>query len=348
MEVDEDVRRKAVSAVLDGGMTQVSVCRQYGLKAHRLRVWLSEEKLRRANLHRTTSDESTEVRLNRLIGEWGTNAEAFGRQLHQGLKRAKSTNTFFTYLGFVFILVTFALNVLVAAVIGALITGYVVGADSWQAATFNSLAVVVVGGVVVVGLFAIALYFAGLVYRVCAPFAYSVSNLRHAWENLELHGAEMFEAPKNRQEKLACKDITKSMGRAAQVLDVTRRRGRVHGSPLSKEGERSARRNVAASIGGAEDLLWHHSSRAFGPAVEIMQIAAYETVLRRWALHDLKHLAEQMRPSLWERRIYPALKGAGAFGTTVGTMALQIFGAEDQTPSHLIRGILESRGWIPL
>jgi hypothetical protein len=156
----------------------------------------------------------------------------------------------------------------------------------------------------------------------------------------------MFLSPQTDQEKNARHQITKQIGRAAHILDVTRRGGRSHGSRIGRGTERVARRDVAAYVAKAEEMLWDKGAAVQLQATVILQVAAYETVLRKWALHTFNDVDAPQPIPVWQRRVKPFLKGTVALGATIAPLAWQVFGAEDQVPGHLIRVYLQSRGLL--
>ncbi|MFF1881360.1 transposase [Pseudarthrobacter sp. NPDC058196] len=346
---DEEQRRKAVSAVLDNGMTQVSVCKQHGITAHRLRVWLAEERVLRAqppNSNPQGASESTEMRLQRLVAEWEQH-EVQASQIVEGLQRARRAQIFFDYvIGGPLSIVAGILGFLLSFMTVLIIFGFFeMTSNGWYAAIMSLLAAAA-DALLVACIWSLAQYFTGLIFRSFAPFSYAVSNLQQAWLLLEQDHEAIFAAPRTDQDKSDRHKITKRIGRAAHILDATRRPGRDHGSRISRRNERNARRKVAAYVAKAEELLWDKGRPGRLRAIEILQIAAYETVLRKWTLHEFRDVADPEPITLWRRRISPFLKGVLAFGGTFGPIAWQVFGAEDQSPGHFIRAYLHSRGLL--
>ncbi|WP_314214291.1 hypothetical protein [Pseudarthrobacter equi] len=209
-----------------------------------------------------------------------------------------------------------------------------------------SLLIAVVALVMVTAIWVLAQYFRSLIFRSFAPFSFAVYNLEQSRLLLEQSQEAIFSQPQNEQEKLTRLKVTARIGSAAHVLDATRRAGRDHGSRISKLNERTARRKVAAFVAKAEELLYDKGRPGRLQAIEILQIAAYETVLRKWTLHEFTDVPDPEPISVWRRRIAPFLKGVVAFGSTFGPIAWQVFGAEDQSPGHLIRVYLQSRGLL--
>ncbi|MEV8133464.1 transposase [Pseudarthrobacter oxydans] len=347
--VSEEQRHQAVSAVLDNRMTQVSVCKQHGVTPHRLRTWLAEERARRARIediqnHRAV--ESTEARLQRLETEWEQHEVQPG-QISVRLKKAHWSHIFFDYIigGPLLLIAGIICVLLVLVTVLIIVDFFAIASSGWYAAGM-SLLVAVVALLLVAGIWSLAQYFKGLIFRSFAPFSYAVTNLQKAWLLLEQHHEALFTAPQTEQGKIDRHNITRCIGRAAHALDATWRSGRDHGSRISRSNERAARRRVAAYVAKAEELLWDKGRPGRVQAINILQIAAYETVLRKWTLHEFREVADPEPISVWRRRISPFLRGTVAFGGTVGPIAWQVFGAEDQSPAHFIRVYLQSRGLL--
>lgn len=349
MPVDEDLRRKAVSAVLDGGMTQVAVCKQHGISKHHLRIWVREERDRRAKLTDVSTNgaqETTEERLRRLAGEWGE-PELYATQIQSGLKAAEQTEFFYRYIlcgplwlvaGLLWVLLLFAMIVIA-------IDRFMSSGNLLQNLGFVAV-VALVGGAVDACIWALLRYFVNLIFRSFAPFAYAVTQLQAALKQLQENRAGVFQNPQNSEEETSRRQITKKIGRAAHILDVTWRRGRPSlGSPISRGNERAARRKVAAYVAKAEELLWERGWMGRIQAIAILQIAAYETVLRKWTLHEFKDVTAADPSPFWRRRLIPFLKGIVSLGAAIAPLAWQVFGPEDQVPAHFIREFLHSRKW---
>lgn len=97
---DEEQRRKAVSAVLDKGKSQVSVRKQHGITAYRLGVWLADERIRRSGPTSVNSrgpSESRDMRLRRLLGEWEKH-EVHASQIVEGLRKPTPFNMSASYV----------------------------------------------------------------------------------------------------------------------------------------------------------------------------------------------------------------------------------------------------------
>ncbi|KRE91898.1 transposase [Arthrobacter sp. Soil764] len=222
---DEEQRRKAVSAVLDNGMTQVSVSKQHGITLHRLRVWLAEERARRAHLadvERYRARESTEARLQRLTAEWAQHEVQPG-QISEGLKKAAKVHVFFDYIIGGPILVIAAILGLLLSLFSVLIIldFFKLAMNGWYAAAM-SLFAGLADLLLVVSIWSLAQYFKGLIFRSFAPFSYAVFNLQQAWLLLEKRQEALFAAPSSEQDKIDRHTITKGIGRAVHVLDATR------------------------------------------------------------------------------------------------------------------------------
>jgi hypothetical protein len=207
------------------------------------------------------------------------------------------------------------------------------------------LLVVLVDVLVITGIWAVAQYFKGLIFRSCAPFAYAVTHLQDALEHLEANSAEVFRRAKSDEEHTARRRITRQIGKAAHVLDLTWRRGRPDLSRLGRGHERDERRRVAAYVAATEQMLWNKGDRGRLQAMSILQIAAYETVLRNWSLHAFKDVDSPQPVSLWRGRVLPRLKGLAA-AAPVAAFAWAVFGPENQTPRDVVRAYLYSRGLL--
>lgn len=349
MVVDEGVRRKAVAAVLDGGMTQRAVCLQYNLKLHWLRQWLKEEKLLRLEQAERSKQakqvapivEEVRARLHAL-----ETSSADWAGIQRGLKRVDQTDFWMLkVIGVTLGLIALLLVLVVGALAFLLVLEQISRVQSWVLPTAVIVAVTLLISVLT---FVVANYFSSLIYRVVAPFAYVSANLRHALFLLLNSGEEIFDRTAAREHKRVRKDLRKALGRAAHTLDVTPRLGRNHnGNGQTKEGERKAHRNVAASVAGVEDLLWHEEVRAKDAAIEIIKLALYETLLRKWTLQDPAHPPEEVLPPWWRRRMLPFLKGVGAFAFTSLPVFLEVVGVEGVTAGKVIRQVLQSRGLLP-
>ncbi|WP_306911026.1 hypothetical protein [Arthrobacter sp. B3I9] len=191
-------------------------------------------------------------------------------------------------------------------------------------------------------------YLVGLVFRLFAPFAYVVNQIEASLRQLLENRSRLFQDPQSFSEKWITRyEIIEKIGRAGHVLDVSLRRARASKSPTSRKNERLARRKVAAYLAKAEELLWDKGITGRIQAIEILQVAAYQTLLRSWTLHQFKDVTVPDPSSTWSRRWPTIAKEALTIGATIAPLVWQVFAPEDLTPGHWIREYLYSRTWWP-
>jgi transposase-like protein len=338
--IDDDVRERAVKAVLDGGMTQVAVCRQHKVSKHHLGRWLREERDRRSKETDVPdrAQESSEERLDRLTREWG-GPDLYPAQIVSGIKAAERTRKMLRYL--LCAPLWLCAFILCCCVVAIFLIAFIQVSTS---VTWRNLGLLVIAAIVcwflVLIIWWLTQFFVNLIFKLCAPFAYAVTHLQAALKQLQVNRAEFFQDPQSSEEEISRKQIIKKIGRAAHILDVTRRRGRTVGSPISRSNEREARRKVAAYLAKSEDLLWSGGCPGRLKAIEILEVAVYETVLRKWNLEDFKDVVAAPPSSFWQRRLRPLLKGTAPFGAVAASLIWQVWGPADQTPGHFIREFL--------
>lgn len=352
--VDEELRRRAVSAVLDGGMTRVAVCKQHGISKYHLRIWVQQEQGRRegstnesnnraqaATAEGINGGETTEDRLRRLAAEWGE-PERYVALIQSGLKKAKQTKIWVRYgvcwpLWLVAsLLYAFLLFIIVVVAINRFhSTG-----NFWQRVGLVVLVLLVVA-FVHGSIWPLTRYLESLVFRLFAPFAYAVTHLQGAWEQLQETGAGVFQNPQNMRERIIRDQITEQIGRAAYILDATPRLGRPLGASINRGIECEARRQVAAYVAKAEYLLWDGGLVGRVQAIDILQVAAYETVLRHWDFHEFKGVTAPPS-SLRKQRLKLTFKGFVSASVFIFGLAWELFGPEGQTPTSIIREFFHS------
>ncbi|WP_315913239.1 transposase [Arthrobacter sp. lap29] len=356
--MDEELRRRAVSAVLDGGMTRVAVCKQHGISKYHLRIWVQQEKDRRegstdesiiraqeATEEGFNGEETTESRLRRLAAEWGE-PERYVARIQSGLRKAKQTKNWVRYgVCWPLWLVAGLLYVLLIFIILAVVL-------SRCNSTVNALQCVglfSVGGLVFVivhvSIWAITGYLESWVFRLIAPFAFAVTHLQGAWEQLQATDACVFHNPQSMREGMIRDQITEQIGSAASTLDATWRLGRPLGASINRGIERDSRRQVAAYVAKAEYLLWDGGIVGRLQAIEILQVGAYETILRNWTLHEFKGVKAPSSTSPKQRRKLTP-KAIVSWSGVILSVAWQLFGPEDQSPFHIIREFLHSNAWF--
>jgi transposase-like protein len=347
MPAHEELREKAVAAVLDEGMTQVAVCELYEISRYRLGKWLRDERDHRAQVAdepELPKLESNDERILRIARQW-KHPELYAIEIKSRLKAAKRGRFFCRYVLCGPIWVLFGIVWLIVFVIAAaLAIAWLHGSSNWWWNIGISLSIILTFGFFHASLWLFTQYLVNLVFRRAAPYAYVAIKLQGALQELGEVGVGIYQYPAVLEEEETRTQIIEKIAWAASILDTTWRRGRSISSPTARENERSARRKVAVHLAKAEELLWERDFEGWRQAREIVEVALYQTLLRRWSLHKSEDADNVTPPNPLQRRWLPALlRGLYTAGVAIASFMWQVLAPEDQTPAHFIRAFLQSQ-----